>query len=1270
MHQLSIVNEALTKCSLPLYAKLVFEEICRWNSFTKVDSKTLPSTIKGIINKLLDNLEKVYGEVFVKYTLSYLTASKNGLSDVELEDVLSLDDDVLNDVFEHWLPPVRRIPPLLIPRLHDALSCYLMEREANGVIVYYWYHRQFIFVAKERYMKDGGHKHYIHSSLAHYYLGTWGGGKPKPCTSRLQILKTLSVKGRTEDDQADRKVPLQPLWYSLNSPCGKKISYNLRKLSEMPYHLIESRRFLDLHSQVLLNYRWLHSKLTAMSLQEVLSDFKSAIEAGDGNYEVNLVFNALRLGGSYLNDNPNTLAFDLLGRLLLFYDNQYLGIRSLLQQCDEQSREHSALLPLRQCFDPPKAMLQYVLEDHAHMIVNLLFTPRELLSISIDGVIASWDMSSGECTRTTSITEFPFGQFTKMYVSTDCKYLIVDCDTVHSPIYIFDLKTFHLLHSSGRRLPTQFRGFLSGNILCRQKNFIDIRTYSTVKSIDDFILTKRFVECKVTPNEKFILIGEDNHAKLFDFETTGMLATFVSDNPISTIEITDDSHYAYCGYMNDCLFKIFDIDHKSRFFGNLIKTINYKNMNHKFTEGRREYCDLSEIAISPIDNKIVVLNIKRCNLVFLHVKSEILPTILETKHLKNVNKIGFTNVNFNYNGLLILACFGNKILIWKSDTKSILNAIVLHSSSDFPWSVSKTHDLIASSSNIHTAINIWDLRKVNIIEASNIVNYEGTIDIITPIPKSRLFVVKRTVPNNKSYKFMDSFGLDIWNLTTGHKETFLKFNSYGKLLKVDVSQDGKYMGLLVSNRETYIMVYNLKDKKKIFEIDVRNCKSFVTSQKWVYLCAQVLDERDRECIQLYSIKDASLVFKYNAKSPIFTFDDKYLIFIKEKDDLLVYCLSKLAPKCFSGYDCREIVPIPVNHHLILIIKKDNESAEVWDFMKNTVLVSLNKISESGILDISGNGRFAVDGRLQVFDLSDGTLKASFSNNGDEEKTFMFVGMTNDGNFLIWIDEYTVKVASIQQNTILATTCTHEKPSSMALMDHGYIQIFGREDGRLLTTKFLINLAAFRPLTSNSRTEFLLDIECGTTDNLDEHFKYKPVSIKDNEMPGSSESLMMSMLQKAKRQKSGNFTSTLPKSYHVRSGSSSIEPREFLLKTNLRSGCGTPPSLKNIYTPSQDRQNSSENLDESLDNLSTLLTTPPPSTPKATISTSETHGYTLNQRSKSLQDILSTRRSSPRVTSPSPVRNFFNTLKPKWKKTKPPPHSQMMLFNGKNQVTQL
>lgn len=54
--QFDVVSDALSKCSLPLYTRLVFEEVCRWSSFSPPDQIKLQFTVKGIINKLLDKV--------------------------------------------------------------------------------------------------------------------------------------------------------------------------------------------------------------------------------------------------------------------------------------------------------------------------------------------------------------------------------------------------------------------------------------------------------------------------------------------------------------------------------------------------------------------------------------------------------------------------------------------------------------------------------------------------------------------------------------------------------------------------------------------------------------------------------------------------------------------------------------------------------------------------------------------------------------------------------------------------------------------------------------------------------------------------------------------------------------------------------------------------------------------------------------------------------------------------------------------------------------
>ncbi|ELT99708.1 hypothetical protein CAPTEDRAFT_120102, partial [Capitella teleta] len=178
--QWGVVTEAIEKCNLPLYVKLVFDEISQWRSYSSVKATTLAHSIHASINKLFDRIEMQHGKVLVARALGYITAAKGGLSEAELEDLLSLDEKVLNDVYQYHLPPVRRIPPLLWTRIRSDLPHYFSEREADGINVIFWYHRQFIEASKERYFRNVNFVSEVHDELAEYFLGTWGGGREKP----------------------------------------------------------------------------------------------------------------------------------------------------------------------------------------------------------------------------------------------------------------------------------------------------------------------------------------------------------------------------------------------------------------------------------------------------------------------------------------------------------------------------------------------------------------------------------------------------------------------------------------------------------------------------------------------------------------------------------------------------------------------------------------------------------------------------------------------------------------------------------------------------------------------------------------------------------------------------------------------------------------------------------------------------------------------------------------------------------------------------------
>ncbi|CAB3255055.1 unnamed protein product [Arctia plantaginis] len=362
-YQWRLVSNAISSCSLPIFVKLVFAE---------------------------------HGRLLVFHALAYITAARSGLSETELEDLISLDDKVLDDVYQYHLPPVRRIPPLLWTRIRNDLPNYLSEREADGVSVMNWYHRQFRDTARERYFKNMNMAMYFHSMIADYYLGIWGGGTPKPFKYTEIQRHRFNLADR--EGVADRKVPLQPLVFT--SADGSMKRYNLRKFGELPFHLVRSKRFTDLYAEVLFNYEWLHAKLNCCPLQAVLADFEDAKQHvnKDAVRELMLVADALRLGGAILGTYPDMLAPQLVGRLIPESSNNP-AIASLLKQCNHNGKFHCALLPSHHCLHTPGGPLKYSLEGHQFAVFAFRLSSDKRFVVSISSRVISWDLSTSDLAR-------------------------------------------------------------------------------------------------------------------------------------------------------------------------------------------------------------------------------------------------------------------------------------------------------------------------------------------------------------------------------------------------------------------------------------------------------------------------------------------------------------------------------------------------------------------------------------------------------------------------------------------------------------------------------------------------------------------------------------------------------------------------------------------------------------------------------------------------------------------------------------------------------
>lgn len=92
--QKGFVLKAFKQCPLALFLRLAFSETIHWKSYTRVAESSLPVNVKAMINMLFDRLETLHGPKLVSHALGYITAAKTGLSEAELEDMLSCDDEV------------------------------------------------------------------------------------------------------------------------------------------------------------------------------------------------------------------------------------------------------------------------------------------------------------------------------------------------------------------------------------------------------------------------------------------------------------------------------------------------------------------------------------------------------------------------------------------------------------------------------------------------------------------------------------------------------------------------------------------------------------------------------------------------------------------------------------------------------------------------------------------------------------------------------------------------------------------------------------------------------------------------------------------------------------------------------------------------------------------------------------------------------------------------------------------------------------------------
>mmetsp|Transcript_33348 Transcript_33348/g.65546 ORF Transcript_33348/g.65546 Transcript_33348/m.65546 type:complete len:2264 (+) Transcript_33348:3350-10141(+) len=256
---------ANSSARLPLFLRVVFDLACTWRSSQIV--KEVQVLVFDMVKMVFLDLEKRFGKI-VPAALSYLTCSKFGLSRNELEDILSLDDQVLAEFYSQDakdLPATVRIPSYAWIQLREALKDYIVETTAQGVSVFSWLHKQFPEVVQSMWLRDPKIRKAKYLLVADYFSGTHFNGK----------------KWQAKGPVVNRRISSQQLF----SVVGRRYMFNRRRLAELPHCLMHAGEWDQLVA-TLSSFEFITAKCLVSSVSQLISDFTESIRSveqlGDG----------------------------------------------------------------------------------------------------------------------------------------------------------------------------------------------------------------------------------------------------------------------------------------------------------------------------------------------------------------------------------------------------------------------------------------------------------------------------------------------------------------------------------------------------------------------------------------------------------------------------------------------------------------------------------------------------------------------------------------------------------------------------------------------------------------------------------------------------------------------------------------------------------------------------------------------------------------------------------------------------------------------------
>ncbi|KAM6439908.1 uncharacterized protein PHA67_022331 [Liasis olivaceus] len=435
-YQFNHLMEACIACPLPLYLYCAYKESRLWTSFSPETEVCLPQNIPDMYSWMLSRMERSHGEQVIQRMAAYVTLSRNGITQEELLNLMSMDCVVIQEIKKFRKNSVSAFPLVLWLKFLDDLGDDLREQRTDNTYVFTWAHSSLKHVCIQRYLKSQDSQISLHAIFADYYLGR--------ISQEFMKCNELSI--------------FQPLAWTLKKESNTSYTFNVRKIFGAPYHLVRSKNITVLIKECLFNYEFLLHKSWASSVVSIEEDLAAAINADRTIPDLTLLSETLKLSKRVLIKDPCQMASQLIGRLhqIVAADvpvapgdpKKYLYLPALLSQCHKSSIP--VLIPSTSCLIAPGGLLCDLLKGHLDRITAIGETQKELTvaTVSRDGTLKMWDLTLGKAV----FTLHEIGKnISAIVVCLDNRMVAVSDKTT---IKIWDLSLEKVVYAAGEFLDT------------------------------------------------------------------------------------------------------------------------------------------------------------------------------------------------------------------------------------------------------------------------------------------------------------------------------------------------------------------------------------------------------------------------------------------------------------------------------------------------------------------------------------------------------------------------------------------------------------------------------------------------------------------------------------------------------------------------------------------------------------------------------------------------------------------------------------------------